>query len=60
MTGEANSRARPLNSLLEEDLDFEHRQRAVPIITEEKVRSLEEVIKARIIEVSSPPDATFD
>lgn len=52
MIGEANSRARPLNSLLEEDLEFEHRQRVVPIITEEKVKSLEEIIKARIIEVS--------
>lgn len=50
MIGEANSRARPLNSLLEEDLEFEHRQRVVPIITEEKVKSLEEIIKARIIE----------
>jgi len=49
--GEANSRARPLNSLLEEDLEFEHSQRVVPVITEEKVKTLEEMIKARIIEV---------
>ena len=50
--GEANSRARPLNSLLEEDLEFEHNQRVVPVITEEKVKTLEEMIKARIIEVN--------
>lgn len=52
--GEANSRARPLNSLLEEDLEFEHSQRVVPVITEEKVKTLEEMIKARVIEVSFP------
>ena len=51
LMGEANSRARPLNSLLEEDLEFEHSQRVVPVITEEKVKTLEETIKARIIEV---------
>ena len=51
LMGEANSRARPLNSLLEEDLEFEHSRRVVPVITEEKVKTLEEIIKARIIEV---------
>lgn len=51
LMGEANSRARPLNSLLEEDLEFEHSQRVVPVITEERVKTLEEMIKARIIEV---------
>ena len=51
LMGEANSRARPLNSLLEEDLEFEHSQRVVPVITEEKVKTLEEMIKARILEV---------
>ncbi len=51
LMGEANSRARPLNSLLEEDLEFEHGQRVVPVITEEKVKTLEELIKARILEV---------
>jgi len=51
LMGEANSRTRPLNSLLEEDLEFEHSQRVVPVITEEKVKTLEEMIKARIIEV---------
>lgn len=52
LMGEAGSRSRPLNSLLEEDLDFEHRQRVTPVITEEKVKSVEELIKARILEVS--------
>jgi U3 small nucleolar RNA-associated protein MPP10 len=50
LMGEANSRSRPINSLLEEDLDFEHRQRVVPVITEEKVKSLEDLIRARILE----------
>jgi U3 small nucleolar RNA-associated protein MPP10 len=53
MMGEASSRSRPKNSLLEEDLEFEHRQRVVPVITEEKVKSLEELIKGRILEVRS-------
>lgn len=50
LMGEAGSRSRPLNSLLEEDLEFEHRQRVKPVITEEKVKSLEDLIKARILE----------
>jgi len=51
LMGEANSRSRPINSLLEEDLEFEHRQRVAPVITEEKVKSLEDLIRARILEV---------
>jgi U3 small nucleolar RNA-associated protein MPP10 len=48
--GEASSRARPQNSLLEEDLEFERVMKSVPVITEEVVLGLEEVIKARILE----------
>lgn len=50
LLGEANSRSRPINSLLEEDLDFEHRQRVAPVITEKKVKSLEDLIRARVLE----------
>lgn len=50
LMGEAGSRARPQNSLLEEDLEFDRVMKAVPVITEEIVQSLEETIKARILE----------
>lgn len=58
LLGEASSRARPENSLLEEHLDFEQIGKVVPVVTEETVKSLEDIIKARIIDVStvqSPP-----
>lgn len=48
--GEAGSRTRPQNSLLEEDLEFERAMKAVPVVTEETVQALEERIKARILE----------
>lgn len=51
--GEATSRARPENSLLEEDLDFEQVAKVVPVITEERVASIEEIIRKRIIDVST-------
>jgi U3 small nucleolar RNA-associated protein MPP10 len=50
LMGEAGSRARPQNSLLEEDLDFERVAKAVPVVTETTVLALEETIKARILE----------
>jgi len=50
LMGEAGSRTRPQNSLLEEDLEFERTMKAVPVITEETVQVLEERIKARILE----------
>jgi U3 small nucleolar RNA-associated protein MPP10 len=50
MMGEATSRSRPLNSLLEEDLEFEHRNRVAKVITEEKVAEVEDIIKRRIVE----------
>lgn len=50
LKGEVSSRARPQNGLLEEDLEFEHVSKAVPVITDEVVHDLEARIKARIIE----------
>ena len=50
LKGEVNSRARPQNALLEEDLEFELVTKAVPVITDEVVQDLEARIKARIIE----------
>ncbi|KAK8869509.1 hypothetical protein IAR55_000074 [Kwoniella newhampshirensis] len=50
LLGEASSKARPENSLLEENLDFEQMGKVVPVITEDSVKSLEEVIKARILD----------
>ncbi|KZT74654.1 Mpp10 protein [Daedalea quercina L-15889] len=50
LMGEATSRSRPQNSLLEEDLEYERVTKSVPVITEEVVQSLEERIKARVLE----------
>lgn len=50
-TGEVNSSARPLNSLLEESLDFEHASKPTPVITEATTQSLEDLIKERILNV---------
>ncbi|CAZ84033.1 unnamed protein product [Tuber melanosporum] len=49
LAGEARSTTRPLNSLLEEDLDFERAGKPVPVITQEVTEDLEEMIKRRII-----------
>lgn len=52
--GEAKSKDRPINSLLEEDLEYERSGKVVPIITEETTKTIEELIKKRILDVSSP------
>ncbi|KAH7915791.1 U3 small nucleolar ribonucleoprotein complex, subunit Mpp10 [Hygrophoropsis aurantiaca] len=50
LMGEASSKSRPHDSLLQEDLEFDRAVKAVPIITEEVVQGLEQRIKARILE----------
>jgi U3 small nucleolar RNA-associated protein MPP10 len=50
--GEASAKSRPKNSLLEiaEQIDVERSTKPVPIVTEERTRSLEEVIKRRVVD----------
>lgn len=47
--GEAQSRDRPVNSLLEEDLEFERMGKVAPTVTEETTRTIEDLIKQRIL-----------
>ena len=49
LSGEAKAMDRPVNSLLEEDLDFERTGKPVPVITAEVSESIEELIKRRIL-----------
>ena len=49
LSGEVNARNRPQNSLLEEDLDFERVMKPVPVVVEEVVQEVEEMIKSRIL-----------
>ncbi|KAI4140081.1 MAG: hypothetical protein LQ340_007926, partial [Diploschistes diacapsis] len=49
LSGEARAADRPLNSLLEEDLDFERAGKPVPLVTAATTSSLEELIKTRIL-----------
>ncbi len=49
LAGEASATSRPMNSLLEEDMDFEHVGKPVPVITEDVSESIEELIKRRIL-----------
>ena len=50
--GEASAKNRPKNSLLEvaEEIDVERSTKPVPIVTEERTRTLEEIIKQRIVD----------
>lgn len=52
VSGEASATARPVNSLLEEDLDFEHIGKPVPVITQEITEDIEALVKRRILEQS--------
>lgn len=49
LSGEARAADRPLNSLLEEDLDFERAGKPVPVITNDVSEDIEALIKRRII-----------
>ncbi len=49
LSGEARAADRPVNSLLEEDLEFERTGKPVPVITAEVSESIEEMIKRRIV-----------
>jgi U3 small nucleolar RNA-associated protein MPP10 len=49
---QVSARDRPSESLLEQDVFFEHATKAPPVITEEDTISLEAVIKKRIDEES--------
>ncbi|KAI1501449.1 U3 small nucleolar ribonucleoprotein complex, subunit Mpp10 [Biscogniauxia marginata] len=49
MAGEARANDRPMNSLLDEDLDFEHVGKPIPVITTEVSESIEDMIKRRIL-----------
>jgi U3 small nucleolar RNA-associated protein MPP10 len=49
MSGEATAVDRPVNSLLDEQLDFEHAGKPIPVITQEITDSIEELIKRRIL-----------
>lgn len=46
--GEAKAKERPVNSLLEADLDFERSAKPVPVITQETTETLEDIIRRRI------------
>ncbi|KAL6715025.1 U3 snoRNP protein [Lecanora helva] len=49
LSGEARAADRPLNSLLEEDLDFERAGKPIPVITQEVSEDIEALIKRRIL-----------
>ncbi|XP_072051393.1 U3 small nucleolar ribonucleoprotein protein MPP10-like isoform X2 [Amphiura filiformis] len=54
LSGEVTSGKRPANSLLEEDLDFDATAKAGVEITEETTKSIEDIIRQRIL------DAAYD
>jgi U3 small nucleolar RNA-associated protein MPP10 len=50
--GEAKAKDRPTNSLLDEDLEYERTGKVVPVITEETTKTIEDLIRKRILDVS--------
>ncbi|KAM9989608.1 hypothetical protein ACTFIY_005664 [Dictyostelium cf. discoideum] len=50
LVGESSARDRPSDSLLGEVLDYDHTQRATPTITEETNKTIDDIIKKRILE----------
>ena len=49
LSGEARAADRPINSLLEEDLEFERAGKPIPVITQEVSEDIESLIKRRIL-----------
>lgn len=49
LSGEARAGERPLNSLIEEDMEFERVGKPVPVITAEVSEEIEQLIKRRIL-----------
>ncbi|CAG8089005.1 unnamed protein product [Penicillium salamii] len=49
VAGEARAVQRPVNSLIEEDLDFERIGKPVPVVTNETSEDIEELVKRRIL-----------
>ncbi|KAI8900568.1 U3 small nucleolar ribonucleoprotein complex, subunit Mpp10 [Globomyces pollinis-pini] len=68
LKGEANSKQRPMNSLLEEDLDVDIAVKPVPVITEETTATLADLIIQRIkdmafddvVRKAPPKDSVYD
>eukprot|EP01007_Sphenomonas_quadrangularis_P000475 NODE_131_length_2044_cov_132.546867_g100_i0.p1 GENE.NODE_131_length_2044_cov_132.546867_g100_i0~~NODE_131_length_2044_cov_132.546867_g100_i0.p1 ORF type:complete len:610 (-),score=239.42 NODE_131_length_2044_cov_132.546867_g100_i0:159-1988(-) len=50
LMGEVSAKSRPMNSLLEVDVDFDHVAKPKPVVTEEFTEKLEEMIKRRVAE----------
>ncbi|KAL2010156.1 hypothetical protein VTN00DRAFT_5963 [Thermoascus crustaceus] len=49
LSGEARAVDRPVNSLIEEDMDFERIGKPVPVVTHETTEDIEELVKRRIL-----------
>ncbi|KAJ9354188.1 hypothetical protein DTO027B9_4814 [Paecilomyces variotii] len=49
VAGEARATDRPVNSLIEEDLEFERIGKPVPVVTHETTEDIEELVKRRIV-----------
>jgi U3 small nucleolar RNA-associated protein MPP10 len=49
LSGEATGKDRPVNAILEEELDFERTGKPLPIITAETSEEIEQLIKRRIL-----------
>jgi U3 small nucleolar RNA-associated protein MPP10 len=50
LIGEVRGVKRPENSLLAETLEFEHATKVAPPVSEERMRSIEELVKKRILD----------
>ena len=50
LSGEVEGKQRPENSLLQEHVEFEHATRLAPTVTEDFTKSIEDLIKQRVID----------